>query len=80
VSFFALRGKKRHTIKIKYHAAAGESAVSELARVIERWWPATKQAPADMDADDRREVSILLNLDPAKAIESNIDSYPFSPE
>ena len=54
--------------------------MSELARVIERWWPATKQAPADMDADDRREVSILLNLDPAKAIESNIDSYPFSPE
>jgi len=45
--------------------------VSELARVIERWWPAMKQAPADMDADDRREVSILLNLDPAKSLSQN---------
>jgi len=29
VLFFALRSEKQHTLKIKYHAAAGQSAVSE---------------------------------------------------
>jgi len=68
VVFALARAKKRHTIKAKYHAAAGESVLSESPKFM--------RGETHMADQVTKDIIVNANIDDVYAIWADFEQFP----